>query len=31
MLHTARLTLRRFRADDASAFHAAMSDPEVMR
>lgn len=30
-LRTPRLLLRRFRLDDAPAFHAAMSDPEVMR
>lgn len=30
MLHTDRLTLRRFRTEDAPAIHVAMSDPEVM-
>src|SRR5665213_2309119 len=28
---TARLTLRRFRAQDAAAFHLILSDPQAMR
>jgi RimJ/RimL family protein N-acetyltransferase len=31
ILRTDRLLLRRFRPDDASAIHAALSDPEAMR